>query len=129
MAGHVTGRRIERAHGADFGRALEHLVLMEVLAYRAYREGDFPVRFWRTKSGLECDFVLGRDGEVAVEVKGGARVRSEELRAMRAYMDEHRPRQAVVVCNEVAVRRTGDGIWILPWERFLERLWTDAIIH
>ena len=129
VAGHVTGRRIERAHGADFGRALEHLVLMEVLAYRAYHEGDFPVRFWRTKSGLECDLVLGRDGEVAIEVKGGARVRSEELRAMRAYMDEHRPRQAVVVCNEAAARRTGDGIWILPWERFLERLWTDAIIH
>ena len=103
---------------------------MEVLAYRAYHEGDFPVRFWRTKSGLECDFVLGRDGEVAIEViKGGARVRPEELRAMRAYMDEHRPRQAVVVCNEAAPRRTGDGIWILPWERFLERLWTHAIIH
>ena len=127
VAGHVTG--IERAHGAEFGRALEHLVLMELLAYRSYREGDFPVRFWRTKSGLECDFVLGRAGEVAVEVKGSARVRPGELRAMRAYMEEHQPRQAVVVCNEDAERRTGDGIWILPWERFLERLWTDAIIH
>ena len=61
VAGHVTGRRIEREHGAGFGRALEHLVLMELLAYRSYREYDFPVRFWRTRSGLECDFVLGRE--------------------------------------------------------------------
>ncbi len=75
VAGQVTGRRIERAAGPDFGRALEHFVLMELLAYRTYRERDFPVRFWRAKSGLECDFVLGRDGAVAVEVKGGARLR------------------------------------------------------
>lgn len=63
VAGHLTGRRIERAAGPDFGRALEHFVLMEILAYRSYREHDFPVRFWRTKSGLECDFVLVPGGE------------------------------------------------------------------
>ena len=128
VAGYVTGRHIERAHGPEFGRALEHLVLMELLAYRSYREGDFPVRFWRTKSGLECDFVLGRDGEVAVEVKGGDRVRPGDLRAMRAYVEEHRPRHAIVVCNENAARRTGDGVWVLPWKQFLERLWMDEII-
>ena len=50
VAGHLTGRRIERAAGPDFGRALEHFVLMEILVYRSYREHDFPVRFWRTKS-------------------------------------------------------------------------------
>ena len=30
------------------------------------------MRYWRTKSGLEVDFVLGRDAEVAIEVKGDA---------------------------------------------------------
>ncbi len=129
VAGHVTGRRIERAAGPDFGRALEHFVLMELLAYRAYRERDFPVRFWRTKSGLECDFVLGRDGAVAIEVKGGARLRPGDLRAMRAYVGEHRPRRAVIVCNETTPRRTDDGIDVLPWEPFLERLWTDALVE
>ena len=87
------------------------------------------MRFWRTGSGLECDFVLGRAGEVAIEVKGSPRVRPGELRAMRAYMEEHRPAQAVVVCNEAAPRRTSEGIWILPWERFLERLWGDALVR
>ena len=127
VAGHLTGRRIERAAGPDFGRALEHFVLMEILAYRSYREHDFPVRFWRTKSGLECDFVLGRKGGVAIEVKGGANPGSRELRGLRAFMDEHVPRQAILVCNESASRRTRDGIWILPWERFLERLWGDEV--
>ena len=128
VAGHLTGRRIERPAGPEFGRAFEHLVLMELLAYRSYRERDFPLRFWRTKSGLECDFVLGRGGEVAIEVKGSASPRPSDLRSIRAYVDEHRPRHAIVVCNERKARRASDGIWILPWERFFERLWSDAII-
>ena len=127
VAGHVTGRRVERAAGPEFGRALEHFALMELLAYRSYRERDFPVRFWRTKSGLECDFILGHDGAVAIEVKGRSSLRPGDLRAMRAYVEEHRPRHAIVISNEKAPRRTSDGIWLLPWERFLERLWADEI--
>ena len=128
VAGHVTGRRIERAAGADFGRALEHFILMEIMAYRAYRQRDFAMRFWRTKSGLECDFVLGRDGGVAIEVKGSGRVGRRELRGVRAFVDEHGPRHAMVVCNESAPRRTEDGILILPWERFLGRLWGGGVV-
>jgi predicted AAA+ superfamily ATPase len=117
-----------RAAGPDFGRALEHFVLMELLAYRSYRECDYEVRFWRTKAGLECDFVLGREGEVAIEVKGSANPGPGDLRALRAYVRDHRPRLAAVVCNASAPRRTPDGIDILPWDVFLERLWADAII-
>ena len=128
VANHVAGRRIQRTAGPEFGRALEHFVLMELLAYRSYRERNFPIRFWRTKSGLECDFILGREGEVAVEVKGGTRVRRSELRGLRAFVEEHGPREAIVVCNESAPRQTDDGISILPWARFLERLWGDGVV-
>ncbi|MCY4573031.1 MAG: DUF4143 domain-containing protein [Gemmatimonadetes bacterium] len=74
VAGHLTGTRSERAAGEDFGGALEHFILMEIRAYRSYSGRDFPVRFWRTRSGPECDFVLGMDGDGAVEVVGGRRV-------------------------------------------------------
>ncbi len=129
VAGHLMGRRVERPAGPEFGRALEHLVLMELLAYRSYREVELPLRFWRTKSGLECDFVLGREGNIAIEVKGSTRLRPSDLRGIRAYVDEHSPRQAIVVCNERDARRTSDGIWILPWERFLEQLWSDTVVE
>ena len=129
VAGHLMGRRVERPAGPEFGRALEHLVLMELLAYRSYREVELPLRFWRTKSGLECDFVLGREGDVAIEVKGSTRLHPSDLRSIRAYVDEHGPRQAIVVCNERDARRTSDGIWILPWERFLEQLWSGAVVE
>jgi predicted AAA+ superfamily ATPase len=126
VAGALTRRRIEEERGEEFGRAFEHFVLMEIVAHRSYRELDHPVRFWRTKSGLEVDFVLG-DGEVAVEVKGSARVDPRELRPLRRFVEEHRPRRAIVVTNERAPRVL-DGIELLPWREFLARLWAGAIV-
>ena len=35
---------------------------------------------------------------------------------------------ALVVCNARAPRRTPDGILVLPWEQFLQRLWAGAIV-
>ena len=127
VAGYLSGRRLERAAGPDFGLALEHLVLMEILAWRSYREKDVSLRYWRTKSGLEVDFVLGRDADVGIEVKSTRRVRPADLRGLRAFCEEHRPRGAIVVSNDPAPRRAGD-IDVLPWRVFLDRLWGNDLI-
>ena len=127
VAGHLGGRSLARVAGPEFGRALEHFILMELHAYRSYREMDFPVRYWRTKSGLEVDFVLGRDAEAAIEVKGSRLVRGDEAKGLRAFCEEHRPRRAIVVCNEDAPRRAS-GVDVLPWRAFLERLWAGDVV-
>jgi predicted AAA+ superfamily ATPase len=127
VAGALTRRRIGEERGDAFGRALEHFLLMEILAHRSYRELDYGVHFWRTKHGLEVDFVLG-DAEVAVEVKGTSRVDPSDFRALRAFMEDNRPRRAVVVCNEPAPR-VHEGIDVLPWREFLARLWGGAIVR
>ncbi len=127
VAGHLAGRRLDRAAGPAFGEALEHYVLMEILAFRSYRERDIPVRYWRTKSGLEVDFVLGREAEAAIEVKGTGRVRPDDLKGIRAFCEEHGPRRAVVVSNDSVPRRAGD-VDVLPWRVFLERLWGEEIV-
>ncbi len=129
VAGHVAGRRIDRAAGPEFGRALEHFILMELMAWLSYGGRDDPVRYWRTKSGLECDFVLGRRGETVIEVKGTAELRNADLRPIRAYKEEHTPSRAIVVTAETAPRKTGDGIDLLPWRHFLERLWAGELIE
>ena len=99
---------------------------MELLAHRSYREIDYGIHFWRTKSGLEVDFLLG-DGEVAVEVKGTARVDPSDLRSLRAFVAESRPRRALLVCNEPAAR-VADGIEVLPWREFLAHLWAGDVV-
>jgi predicted AAA+ superfamily ATPase len=126
IAGALTRRRLVEERGEQFGQALEHFVLMEILAHRSYRELGYGVHFWRTKGGLEVDFVLG-DGEVAVEVKGTSRLDPTDLRSLRAFMDDNRPRHAILVCNERAPRLV-DGIEILPWREFLARLWGGGLL-
>lgn len=126
VAGALTHRRIAEERGEAFGRALEHFVLMEIQAHRSYRELGYGVHFWRTKSGLEVDFVLG-DGEVAVEVKGTSRVDPSDLRSLRAFVADHRPHRAILVCNERTPRLVAD-IEVLPWREFLARLWAGRVL-
>jgi len=106
--------------------AFEHFIFMEIRAHRSLRELNYAINFWRTKSGLEADFVLG-DGQVAIEVKGTNRVERSELRPLMAFRDEYAPRQTLVVCNE-RVERIHEHIRILPWRVFLRDLWEGKII-
>ena len=126
VAGAITKRHIPEERGEQFGKALEHFILMEILAHRTYRELDYDVNFWRVKSGLEVDFVLGR-GAVALEVKGASRIDNPDLRPLKAFMQEYLPRKAFVVCNE-RHPRVHEGIHILPWRDFLNALWKGDVI-
>jgi predicted AAA+ superfamily ATPase len=126
VAGAITRRRIPQERGEQFGKAIEHFILMELLAHRVYSELNYDVNFWRTKSGLEVDFILG-NGEVAIEVKGTSRADNADLRPLKTFIREYRPARAFVVCNESAARLHED-IRILPWHGFLKMLWNGEVI-
>lgn len=126
IAGYLSQRKISEARGEQFGKALEHFVFMELNAHRSYLDLHYGISFWRTKSGLEVDFILG-DGEIAIEVKGASRVDKTDMRPLRAFMEEFRPRLGIVVSNEKHERRIGD-ITLLPWQNFLNKLWAGELL-
>lgn len=126
VAGFLTKRRIEEERGDSFGRAFEHFIFTELVAHSSYRELDYRIDFWRTKSGLEVDFVLG-EGEVAIEVKGTSRVDQRDLASIRSFAADYRPKKSLVVCNEKEERVVGP-LRIMPWRKFLEDLWGGRII-
>lgn len=109
-----------------FGKAFEHFIFTEMTAHAAYSGLDYEINFWRTKAGLEVDFVLER-GEVAIEVKGTSRVDNRDLRPLVAFVEEYAPPKALVVCNERTERVSGQ-IRIVPWNIFLQELWAGEII-
>lgn len=121
VAGYLTKRHLQEPRGIEFGKALEHFLLMEIVAYRSYSGKDFGINFWRTKSGLEVDFVLGQ-GEVAVEIKGTSRVDKKDFNGLNAFIDAHSPKRSIVVCNEKE-KRLHNKIEIWPWADFLHELW------
>lgn len=126
VAGALTKRHLEDARGPIFGQAFEHFIFTELMAHASYTTSNYNINFWRTKAGLEVDFVLG-DGEVALEVKGTSQVNNQVLKPMRVFMDEYAPKKALVVCNEPVERVVG-SIRIMPWKVFLESLWAGNVI-
>jgi len=126
VAGALTRRHIPEERGVLFGKAFEHFVFMEIVAYSSYHELHFPIRYWRTKSGYEVDFILG-DAEVAVEVKSSTQISRKDMRPLLVFSEEFHPRQAYLVCNESEERQSGK-VRIIPWARFLDRLWEGKII-
>jgi len=126
VAGAITQRHVPQERGEQFGKALEHFILMEILAHRTYRELNYDANFWRAKSGLEVDFVLGR-GEVAIEVKGSSRIEGADLRSLKAFIEAYHPKKAFIVCNERR-SRVHEDIHIQPWRDFLAMLWHGLVI-
>jgi predicted AAA+ superfamily ATPase len=127
VAGAITKRKIVEERGESFGKAFEHFIFMELVAYSSYNELEYEINFWRTKSGLEVDFVLAK-GEVAIEVKGSSRVEQRDLRSLMAFIEEYSPKKALLICNEKEERVQG-RVRIMPWRRFLEDLWEGRIIR
>lgn len=127
LANHLARRR-PRIGSSEFGKSFEHLVQMEILNYRRYRAPDLDLRFWRTSTGHEVDFVLG-EMNVAIEVKGTARVHDGDLRGLRALGDSYRVARSVVVCLEREPRVAEPGITVLPWGHFLEQLWSGDLVR
>lgn len=114
----------------EFGKSLEQLVLMELLAYRSYRRHDLEIRFWRTSTGQEVDFVLD-ERAVAIEVKATRQVADISLRPLGQWAEEGPTRRRIVVALEPEPRVVRDQhgkIEILPLREFLQQLWSDAVM-
>lgn len=126
VAGCLTKRNLAEQKGAEFGKAFEHFLLMEMVAYRSYSGKDFSINFWRTKSGLEVDFILGM-GEIAVEIKGTSRIDKKDMNGIEAFTQACHPKRSIIVCNEKE-RRIHAKIEIAPWEDFLQQLWAGKIL-
>ena len=126
VAGAIVKRSIAEARGEAFGKALEHFILMELMAHASYSELRYEINFWRTRQGVEVDFILG-GGQVAIEVKGASRIENRDCRSLHAFIGEHKPRQSILVCCEREERIVG-AVRIMPWHVFLKQLWAGAII-
>ncbi|MCX7120884.1 MAG: AAA family ATPase [Gammaproteobacteria bacterium] len=126
VANYLSKARIETLQGAAAGLAFEHFILMELMAFLGLHEIDDPIHYWRSKTGLEVDFILN-DGACAVEVKINENPSLGELTGLRAFCDDYKPRQALVVCSaprrRLLTTQNGVKIEIIPWQEFLVELW------
>ncbi len=109
-----------------FGRAFEHFIYQELVAYSDYRNANIEMTYWRTTSGFEVDFILNE--QIALEVKSSTTIQSHHLKGLRAINDDHPELKRIIVSLDQRKRLTDDNITIFPWKPFLEALWSGEIL-
>ncbi len=114
---------VERS--TDLGDALEHFLFHELRTYIDTRHPGWDLHYWRSTSQFEVDFILGN--HTAIEVKATRNVSPRDLRGLEALSEERIVKHLVLVCQEATPRKVG-AILVLPWQEFLERLWSDAFV-
>ena len=101
---------------------------MELVAYIDYSGlYNTELTYYRTSDGKrEVDFIIG--DEVAIEAKSARSVTDRHLANLRELKEEGIFSKYIVVSREDSPRMLDDGILILPWKDFLEKLWNGDII-
>ncbi len=131
IVNYLSKRSITELRGSAAGEAFENYILMELIAYIGLYKKRSEITYWRTKTGLEVDFVLG-NAEIAIEVKISRAVHKQELNGLIAFCEEHHPTKAIVVSLDAAPRLLKideeTSIHIMPCEHFLKALWEGEIL-
>ncbi len=124
----LAGRLREPLDGLERGFLLETWILHELRAAIAYRNLGGELRFWRTPSGSEVDFIWTRGSRaVGIEVKAAAEWRHGSGDALKSLVADRIVRAGVGVYT--GTRELKDGaIRVLPLMAFLKELTSGGIL-
>ena len=111
----------------EFGVLFETYIMMEITAYLDYSGlSRTELTYYRLGSGKrEVDFIIGDD--IAIEVKSAKNITDKHLVSLRELKEEGLFSRYIVVSREETPRMLSDSILILPWKRFLDKLWNGEI--
>lgn len=104
------------------GAALEGLVAQHLIAWRDYSLEKHTINFWRTRSGVEVDFIVfGPLGFWAIEVKNSRTVHPSDLRALNSFIEDY-PEASALFLYRGTQRLQIKNVLCLPCEQFLKEM-------
>ncbi len=107
------------------GAALEGLVAEHLRAWNDYSSQKHDLAFWRTRSGVEVDFIVyGPLGFWAIEVKNTKTIDRSEFQGLKAFLEDY-PMAKAIFLYRGSERIVQEGILCLPCEEFLRDLRPD----
>jgi predicted AAA+ superfamily ATPase len=107
-----------------YGRAFEHWMFTEISAYLSYTRSLDSLRYWRSTTQFEVDFLIG--SEAAIEVKATTKVQKADVKNLLALREEGVFKRYYLVTHD-PVETLKDGVYFLHWRSFLERLWSNKL--
>lgn len=109
------------------GAALEGLVAQHLRAWNDYQGSPHSISYWRTRHGLEVDFVIyGENTFYAIEVKNNTQIRPDDLRGLKEFKLDY-PESTPLFLYRGHDRLKIAGIDCIPVSDFLKILTTQAI--
>jgi len=104
------------------GPGLEGLVLQHLRAWNDYQGAPNRLFYWRTKHGVEVDFIVyGPAGLYAIEVKHASIVHEKDLSGLSAFCVDY-PEAIPILLYSGQERLLKKNIHCLPVEDFLKTL-------
>jgi uncharacterized protein len=104
------------------GGALEGLVAQHLRAWIEYRGRGDGLHYWRTRSGVEVDFVVyGPSGLSAIDVMNQATVRAADVKNLRAFLDDY-PEASATLLHRGSERSRYGGVDCVPVGEWLSSL-------
>jgi predicted AAA+ superfamily ATPase len=126
VANYLAGRKEILARSEAFGKAFEHFLIQEIRAYLGYKKIDAPMTYWRTRGDqFEVDCVIG--DSAAIEFKSFDNFSERSLSGLKALKAEKAVRHYYLVSRDPVPRKI-DGIEVIPYETFLNLLWSGEIV-
>lgn len=109
----------------QFGILFEHFIATELRAYLNYRRVRQTLSYWQARNHQEVDFIIGDD--TAIEVKATDNIVHKHLKSITMLAEENICKRYIVVSQDPYHRRI-DQIELMPWQYFLEQLWSDQLV-
>lgn len=104
------------------GVTLEGLVFQHLAAWCDYSKGKYQISFWRTKAGVEVDFIIYGEGVFcAIEVKNGMKVSSKDVRGLLHFKEDY-PKCKTLLLYRGKDRIMENGILCIPCDEFLKNI-------
>ena len=126
IANHLTKRYHLAPKTPEYGHALEHLIMQEIVAYLGYTNSDEELTYWRTYENLEVDAVIG-DARVAIEIKSKEHIDHDDKKGVTEFAKEHPDTKQIIVSKDRISRRSGD-VDLYYVTDFFKALWAGEII-
>lgn len=109
----------------EWGRAFEHLVILEAHRLSAYLQSDYKFSYLKTQGQLEIDLIAERRGEPtwAIEIKSASEVDVVQLRRLKELADSIPNSRPAIFCT-TRQRKIIEGVLVIPWEQGIRELFS-----
>jgi predicted AAA+ superfamily ATPase len=109
----------------EWGRAFEHLVILEAHRMNSYLQADYQFSYLRTNNDAEVDLIAEKKGSPtwAIEIKSSDEIDPVDIRKLKQLAKDLPNCTPAFFCNAKEARKI-EGVYVLPWREGLQRLFT-----